>query len=178
MASDSPARASIKRSASAGDIEGAAGSAAKRARAAPGPVVVLVVAVSDEFGQRCFKAVVSARDDAEATVLERQCAGLRTRGVRNVLVRLSEEASDLDGMTDADVLEVVKRLRYCDDDEVCEQEVEPLGECAVVRDIPEGYLIRVNTEAHKFGYNQAVTVTDEMLADAHFVCLNLIEMPL
>lgn len=178
MASDSPARASIKRSASAGDIEGAAaGSAVKRARAAPGPVVVLVVAVSDEFGQRCFKAVVEARDDAGSTALERQCASMRERGVRNALVRLGDGEFEF-SMADLDVLEVVKRLRYCDDDEVCEQEVEPLGECAVVRDIPEGYLIRVNTEAHKFDNNQAVTVTDEMLADAHFVCLNLIEMPL
>jgi hypothetical protein len=178
MASASPARASIKRSASAGEIEGTAAGAPKRARATSGRLVVLVVTICDDFGQQCFKAVVEARGDAEATTLERQCAGMRARGVRNILVRLGEEASDLDGIADADVREVVKRLRYCDDSEMCEQMVEPLDDCAVVRDISEGYIIRVNTEAHKLGFNQPAAVAGDEFTDAHFVCLNLVEMPM
>ena len=176
MASDSPARASIKRSASAGEIEGAAAASAKRARSAKAPVVILVVTVSDDYSQQCFKACVEARDDAEATTLERQCAGMRTRGVRNVLVRLGEEASDLDGIKDADVREVVKRLRYCDDIEVCEQMVEPLGECAVVRDIPEGYLIRVKSGANELSHYEPAVLPSGEWDDAHFVCVNLVEM--
>ncbi len=65
-----------------------------------------MITVSDQFQTRCFKVCVEARDDAEATTLERQCAGMRARSVRNVLIRLGEYASDLDGMADSDVREV------------------------------------------------------------------------
>jgi hypothetical protein len=177
MASDSPARASIKRSSSASEIEGAAAGAAKRTRTTPWPVVVLVVTVSNEFDQRCFKACVEARDDDEATPLERQCAGLRARGVRNALVRLGEEEEDLDGIDDADVRDLVKHIRYCADDDMYNVEPEVIVNYAVVRDIPEGYVGRIYGNTHKTKYNKAAVAAGEQVADAHIVCLNLVEMP-
>jgi hypothetical protein len=180
MASDSPARASIKRSASAGDIEGAAGAAAaKRARTAAGPLVVLVVTVSTDYEQNCFKVCVEARDDAEATTLERQCAGMRARGVRNALVRLGEEAEDLDGIADADVRDLVKRIRYCADADLYNVQVEePIVNYSVVRDIAEGYVGRLTGDNHKTSHNEPAVVAGDDFADAHIVCLNLVEMPM
>lgn len=179
MASDSPARASIKRSASAGDMDGTIGAvAAKRARTAAGPLVVLVVTVSTDYEQNCFRVCVEARDDAEATPLERQCAGLRARGVRNALVRLGEEAKDLDGIADTGVRDLVKRLRYCADADMYNEEPEVIVDYAVVRDIPEGYVGRLTGDTYKTNYNEPAVVTGEGFADAHIVCLNIIEMPM
>ena len=180
MASVSPVRVSTKRSASAGDIDGSDGAAAaKRARPAAGPLVVLVVTVSTDYEQQCFKVCVEARDDAEATPLERQCAGMRARGVRNALVRLGEEAEDLDGISDADVRDLVKHIRYCADADMYNMEVEEaIVNCAVVRDIPEGYVGRMTGNRHKTSRNEPAVVDVEMFADAHVVCLNLVEMPM
>lgn len=180
MASASPVRVPTKRSASAGDIEGTGGAApAKRARPAAGPPVVLVVTVSTDYEQQCFKVCVEARDDAEATPLERQCAGLRARGVRNALVRLGEESEDLDGIADADVRDIVRRIRYCTDADMYNVEVEEvIVNCAVVRDIPEGYVGRMTGDKHKTNHNEPAVVDAELFADTHVVCLNLIEMPM
>jgi hypothetical protein len=148
----------------------------KRARTEAGPLVVLVVTVSSDFDHCCFKVCVEARDDDEATPLERQCAGLRARGVRNALVRLGEEAYDLDGIADADVRDLVKHIRYCADTDMYSEEPEVIVDYAVVREIPEGYIGRYIGDNHKTS-NVAAVVAGEQFADAHIVCLNLVEMP-
>jgi hypothetical protein len=174
----SPASVPIKRSADeieGDEIEGAGAGAAKRA--SPTSVVVLIITVVSDCHQQCFKACVEARDDADATDLERQCAGMRARGVRNVLVRLGEEASDLDGLPDADVLALVKRVRYCEDEKNCWEEMDAIGpDFLVVREIPEGYMVRINAEAHTARFNEPAIVPLEQFGDAHVVCINLVEM--
>ncbi len=67
-------------------------------------------------------------------------------------------------------------MYYCADSVTYRVKVEAIDECAVVRDIPEAYLGRVSTEAHKPSHNEPAVVPLEQFPDAHFVCLNLVEM--
>jgi hypothetical protein len=113
-------------------------------------VVLLFSTYSTTRSNRCLKVCVEARDDADATPLERKCASMRARGVRTAVVNFDGTATSLFLIGDTDVRQLVRWLCCCRDIQPSKlQACEVIRGCEVIRDIPEGYFMRVDATAHE-----------------------------
>ena len=109
-----------------------------------------------------------------ATALERQCAGLRARGVRNAMIMYGEEPSDLDPISDEAVQAIAKRIRYADDghEDLYDKPVDQIVDRALVRELPEAYISRWSLGWNETRLNEPIIVAAED-ADAYVVCFNM-----